>query len=234
MGCHSADLGGGIFIDDPAIGRVFAANLTKGRGGIGGEYSQEDWVRTLRHGVKPNGRSVFIMPSNDFYYLTDEDLGAMIAFLNTLPPVDREAEPPSITPMAKVLYALGAFGDALYAETIDHDTRPSKPEEGINPGYGEYLVNVSGCRTCHGEALSAGQGPDPDMPVGPNLTPGGELRAWSEADFFRVMRSGETPTGRELNPEYMPWSSFAKMTDEELGAIWAYLGSLPPLETGVK
>lgn len=233
-GCHTPDLGGGIFIDDPAIGRVYAANLTSGQGGIGGDYSAADWVRTLRHGVKPNGRSVFIMPSNDFYYLTDEDLGAMIAFLNSIPPVDREAPPPAITPMAKVLYSLGAFGDALYAETIDHGVRPSAPEVGVNPGYGEYLVDISGCRTCHGDVLAGGQGPDPDMPAGPNLTPGGELRAWSETDFFRVMRSGETPTGRELDPEYMPWRSFAKMSDEELSAVWLYLQSLPALDTSIE
>jgi mono/diheme cytochrome c family protein len=234
MGCHRPDLGGGVFLDDPAIGTVYAANLTSGWGGIGGDYSAEDWVRTLRHGVKPDGRSVFIMPSNDFYYLIDQDLGEMIAFLTSVPAVDRETGPPAITPMAKVLYSLGAFGEALYAETIDHDSRPPAHEQGVKVAHGEYLVNISGCRTCHGEALTGGQGPDPEMPAGPNLSPGGELRAWTEADFFRVMRSGETPTGRQLDPEYMPWQSFTKMSDEELSAVWLYLQSLPVLDTSVE
>ena len=77
------------FLEDPAIGYVGAANLTPGEGGIGGSYTDADWVRTLRHGVKPNGQSVFIMPSDDYYHLSDEDLGAMTAYLKTVSPVDR-------------------------------------------------------------------------------------------------------------------------------------------------
>ncbi len=163
-GCHTPDLGGGPMLEDPALGVVDSANLTSGQGGIGGLYGVEDWVRALRHGAKHDGRSVFIMPSGDFYHLSDGDLGAMIAYLQTVPPVDRTPRPRSFTPMAKVLYGLGAFGDLLYAETIPHDVRPAAPAEGATPEYGEYLVNVVGCRLCHGEALSGGQGPEPGMP----------------------------------------------------------------------
>jgi hypothetical protein len=66
-------------------------------------------------------------------------------------------------------------------------------------------------------------------PPGPNLTPGGELGNWSEADFMAALRSGQTPSGKTLDPEQMPWTSFSNMTDSELQAIWAYLSTLPAL-----
>lgn len=68
--CHGEDLGGGPFFEDPALGYVDAANLTSGTGGIGATYTDEDWVLAIRHGVKQDDTSVFIMPSNDYYYLT--------------------------------------------------------------------------------------------------------------------------------------------------------------------
>ena len=37
--CHTADFGGGVFLDDPLVGTVYASNLTRGRGGIGGTFT---------------------------------------------------------------------------------------------------------------------------------------------------------------------------------------------------
>ena len=65
------------------------------------------------------------------------------------------------------------------------------------------------------------------MLPGPNLTPGGELRGWTEADFIQAMRAGVSPSGHKLNPDFMPWKMYANMTDEELKSLWLYLQSLP-------
>lgn len=230
--CHGDDLSGGEFFNDPQLGYVDAPNLTPGKGGIGRTYTDEDWLRAIRHGVKGDGTSVFIMPSNDFYYLSDYHLGSIIAYLKTLPPVDNEIRPKDLTPMAKILYALGAFGDLLYAETIQHDVRPSTPEIGVTMEYGEYLVNAHGCRSCHGENLAGNQPAEPGTPFAPNLTPGGELVGWSEEDFFTVLRTGVVPTGRTLS-DSMPWVGFSKMTDDEITAVWMYLQSLPALKTNL-
>src|SRR5262245_49806913 len=54
IGCHGDDLSGGPFFEAP-FGYFDAINLTPGEGGIGTEFSDEDWVRALRHGVKPDG-----------------------------------------------------------------------------------------------------------------------------------------------------------------------------------
>lgn len=228
--CHGNDLSGGEFFNDPDLGYVDAPNLTPGKGGIGSTYTDEDWVRAIRHGVKKNGTSVFIMPSNDFYYLSDYDLGSVIAYLKTLPPVDNEIREPNLSPMAKILYAAGAFGDLLYAETIQHDVRPPAPEVGVTVEYGEYLVNAHGCKSCHGENLAGKQPAEPGAPFAPNLTPGGELVGWSEADFANTLRTGLTPSGR-LMSDSMPWKGLGRMTDDEISAVWMYLQSLPALAT---
>ena len=228
--CHGNDLSGGEFFNDPDLGYVDAPNLTSGKGGIGSTYTDEDWVRAIRHGVKKNGTSVFIMPSNDFYYLSDYHLGSIIAYIKTLPPVDHEIRDPNLSPMAKILYAAGAFGDLLYAETIQHEVRPPAPEIGITLAYGEYLVNAHGCKSCHGENLAGQQPAEPGASFAPNLTPGGELGGWSEADFADTLRTGITPTGHEMT-DAMPWIGLGKMTDEEISAVWMYLQSLAALET---
>lgn len=233
QGCHGEDLSGGPFFEDPALGYVDAPNLTSGQGGIGGAYTDADWVRAIRHGIKQDGTSVFIMPSNDFYYLGDADLGGIIAYVKSVPPVDREIRPPNLSAMAKILYALGAFGDLLYAETIQHDVRPPAPPVGVTVDYGEYLANAHGCPSCHGPQLNGAQPAAPGAPFAPNLTPGGELIGWSEADFFKALRAGVTPSDRQLS-DYMPWSGLGKMTDDELKALWIYLQSLPKLETAAK
>lgn len=231
--CHGEDLGGGPFFEDPSLGYVDAPNLTSGKGGIGGTNTDADWVRGIRHGIRQDGISVFIMPSNDFYYLSDADLGGIIAYMKSVPPVDRETRPRNFKPMAKILYALGAFGNLLYAETIQHDARPPAPPVGVTVDYGEYLVNAHGCPSCHGPQLNGAQPAEPGAPFAPNLTPGGELVGWSEADFFKALRQGVTPGGRQLG-DSMPWRGLGKMTDDELKAVWLYLQAQPKLETASK
>lgn len=231
--CHGPDLSGGPFFDDPSLGYVDAPNLTSGRGGIGGSYTDADWVLAIRHGIKQDHTSVFIMPSNDFYYLSDADLSSIIAYVKSLPPVDRETRPQNLSPMAKILYTAGAFGDLLYAEVIAHDVRPPAPAAGVTAEYGEYLVNAHGCRSCHGEALTGKQPPEPGAPFAPNLTPGGDLAGWSEAEFASTLRTGVTPSGHQLS-DSMPWQGLGRMTDDEMTAVWLYLESLPAQATTIE
>jgi mono/diheme cytochrome c family protein len=238
MECHGDDLGGNpTFASIPGMAEISTPNITSGRGGAGSELSDTDWVRILRHGVLPEGRSVFLMPSNETYYLSDEDLGDLLAYVKSVPPVDREiSDPPySFTFLGGVLSGAGLFGDLLRADDIDQVNRPADyPEPGVTAEYGKYLVDTSGCRSCHGDPLAGGKPTDPAAPLAPNLTPGGELTAWEEADFIRAMRTGVALSGHELDPRFMPWTYKGKMTDEELQAMWAYLESLPALPTSTE
>jgi mono/diheme cytochrome c family protein len=221
--CHGENFGGKEFFNDPALAIVDAANLTNGKGGVGNYYTDEDWVRTIRHGVKPDGRSIFVMPSSDFYYFSDNDLGQVIAYLKTLPPVDREATTLQTGLMGKVLTGLGLLGDVFPAENIPHDIRPESVPVSDSAEYGEYLTKTFGCQTCHGENYAGGQSPEPGAPPGPNLTPGGNLANFTDEVFINFIRARQS--------EFMPFESLGKMNDEELTAIWLYLQSLPESET---
>lgn len=235
MECHQEDLGGKAdWFTGGAMGGASAPNITSGPGGLGREFSAADFVRVLRHGVKPDGTAVFIMPSQDFYYLSDADLGDLIAYIQSAAPVDRQTPEPHVhlTFIGNVAYGAGAFGDLLRAEKIEQMGKfPAAPQPGVTADYGQYLVNVNGCHDCHGAQLAGGKPGDPASPLAPNLTPGGEVRAWSESDFLTAFRTGMTPSGTELRDRFMPWKHKGQMTDAELKAIWISLQALPSLPT---
>jgi len=223
-GCHNSDLGGKFFFEDPTIGQIYSANLTAGAGGKGAYYSDEDWVRLLRYGVKPDGKPVLVMPSQNFHRLSDEDLGALIAYLKTVPEVDRESPAPDLKVMGKVLIALGQLG-RLPAEIIaEEGSLPPAPERSVTVEYGQYIAWVGGCRDCHGDALTGGT-VGPGGPVAPNLTPGGQMLVWTDVDFIQAFRTGETPQGK-LDTDLMPIAEY-QMEDDDLKALYLYLKSMP-------
>ena len=227
--CHGEKFEGQVLEDDPLFGRFAPANLTSGRGGVGGILTDEDYVRAIRHGVNRDGKAIFVMPSELYTGIGDEDLGAMIAYLKTLPPVDNEVPKSKAGILARVITV---FDPSLFpAATIDHTaTRPGAPVPGPTAEYGEYLTVM--CSLCHGENLGGGTVPDESRARAPNLTRGGALVAWSEDDFLKTIRTGTTPAGNNLKADDMPWKRFGKMTDDELKAVWLYLQSLPPVTAG--
>jgi len=88
---------------------------------------------------------------------------------------------------------------------------------------------VGGCTGCHGPELVGGPSHEPGAPPAANLTPAG-IGTWTEADFFKALRSGVRPDGTAINPA-MPWASSGRMTDDELRALWLYLRTVPAKET---
>jgi mono/diheme cytochrome c family protein len=191
-------------------------------------------ARAIRHGVSHDGRGLALMPSGIFYYLSDEDLGALIAYLKSLPPMDNELPKSELGPLGRVMLALGQLPPEVTVpdvHVIDHYApRPVPPEPGVTVEYGEYLANS--CTLCHGANLN-GQTirEGPNVYVALNLTPGGEVGCWSEEQFIATMRTGVTPGGHPLK-DFMPWKYFGQMTDDEIKAVWLYLQSLPALEQG--
>ena len=235
IGCHGADLSGGPFFEAP-FGYIDAKNLTSGKGGAGLEFKDADWIRALRHGLNPENSSLLIMPASDFRYFSDTDLGDIIAYVKSVPPVDKENREPSFNLLGKALIGAGVFGKGVLVANDIQQSGPITspiPDAGITPEYGEYIVNASGCRTCHGVNLTGGKSPDPSAINSPNLTPGGELIAWSEDDFIKALRTGVALSGHKLDPKQMPWEHYKNFSDDELKAIWAYVHSLPKLKTTV-
>jgi mono/diheme cytochrome c family protein len=225
--CHTGDLGGGLFFDGGPMGTYHAANITPGQGSAVAAYTADDWERAIRHGVEPEGTGILLMPSNDYAGLSNEDTARMIAYLQTVPPVDRSVPDSTVGPLGRLLVGFGVF--PLPASLIDHDAPPpERVTAEVSPAFGAYLA--TSCIGCHQPDFSGGPvpGAQPGDPPAANLTLSGNPGNWTEEQFIETLRTGITPEGRVLDPAQMPWPVGAQMTDVELKALWAYLQSLPP------
>jgi mono/diheme cytochrome c family protein len=219
--CHGQDLSGKVFLDIPP-GLIVAPNLTRGRGGVGASYTDADWDRAIRHGLRRDGRSLLpFMPFRLYNRLGDEDAAALIAYLRTLPPVDHEVPATEVRlPGYAMVTMMGEEG--LRGGIDGAPPRKAPPPPGPTAAYGAYLTSTV-CVECHGELLEGGQHPAPEAPPGPGLSHAG---GWPFADFARTVRTGVAPGGRRLS-EWMPSRFFREMSDTELRAIHAYLRTLP-------
>jgi alcohol dehydrogenase (quinone), cytochrome c subunit len=101
---------------------------------------------------------------------------------------------------------------------------------------GRYLATAANCISCHtrpGGPPFAG-GLAFQTPLGTiyssNITPDFEsgIGKWSEADLIRAMHEGIAPDGHRLYPAF-PYTSFTKVTDADVQAIYAYLRTLRPV-----
>lgn len=231
MECHGTNLAGKTVFENGAMGRVDGPNLTRGAGGLSATFTEADFVRAIRHGVAPDGRGLFLMPSTDYASFSDADMGDLIAFLRSVPAVDKPSGPVALGPVARVLLTLGQI--KLAAEVIDHaHVKPATVERGVTVAYGRYLS--AGCMGCHGDNFSGGKikiGP-PDWPAAANLTPAadGRIAKWSESDFVTALRTSKRPDGTAINI-VMP-RAFARLDDVELKALYAFLKTLPAAPTG--
>jgi mono/diheme cytochrome c family protein len=230
--CHAQDLGGTLLINAGPFMRLSAPNLTAGNGGVAPRLGDADWVRAIRHGVGPDGRALAVMPSAAYQHLSDADLGAVIAYLKTVAPVNRTLPARAFGPIARIQLAQGRF-PLFRADSVDHAAVRwvTAPPQGVTVEYGHYLADIAGCTDCHGPGLSGGSvvGGPPDAPPASNLTPGG-IGSWTEADFARALREGKGSGGRQLHP-LMPYRSL-HLTDNELRAIWMFVRSVPPKTFG--
>jgi mono/diheme cytochrome c family protein len=231
--CHGEDLAGQVLVDVPPMGRWVPLNLTRGAGGVGSQLKDEDWVRAIRHGLAPDGRKLMMMPSVEYVQLSAEDLGAIIAYAKSVPPVDKVHPPSKLGPVARALLAANKL--PLYdADVVDHSLAPSPALPiAATMEYGHYLANVGGCTGCHGPGLSGGKIPTgpPDWPPAANLTPTGIGSRYTEEKFFKALREGVKPEGVAINPA-MPIGSTKEMTDDEIRAVYLYLKTVPPKAFG--
>ena len=219
--CHGENLAGNVMEDAPPF-RIVASNLTSGVGGIGDSYEVDDWNRAIRHGVKPSGRSVLIMPSAAFHKVADRDMEALIAYLQTIPPVDNELPSTEFRPMGRVL-AAGPMKGIDEFEVRTEPARADMPEPGPTAEYGEYLAGV--CTYCHGDNMGGMQEPPgpPGMLPAPSLIAVGQ---WSLDEFKHAARTGERPGKEDINPRFMPLAVTKHLTDDKLEALHTYFVSL--------
>jgi hypothetical protein len=170
------------------------------------------------------------MPSTEYYYLSDNDLRKVLAYIRSMPPVDNQPAPSQLSTTGFVVMNLTREITFLPAELISHGEQPPlPPDPGLTPAYGEYLA--LSCPVCHGSGFSGGEIPGfpPEWPAAPNLTSGSgsRLPSWGENGFIQIIREGEKH-GRGIHQDYMPWTSYRHMSDQELIAVYKFLMSLPP------
>ncbi|GAB2601576.1 c-type cytochrome [Spirosoma areae] len=219
--CHTSTLRGQVFSDEKSpLGILYASNLTKGKGGI--DYTDQDWIRALRHGLNKANKPLWFMPSHDVSSrLSNREMGALIYFLKSQPPVDQSHPPKAFKPLGRILTFLGEF-PMFPAEMIDHSAIPvDEVQVAVNSTYGHYLA--TSCMGCHGTNLKGGPGHGENEPDIPDLSSTGKVGKWSADEFVATIRTGKTPEKRSLS-DAMPWKYFAKTyKDDELKAIYLYM-----------
>jgi mono/diheme cytochrome c family protein len=226
--CHGVNGAGREFANDGKGLLIHAPNITPGPGGVARNYTELDWVRTMRHGVKPDGKPAFLMPSEDYARFTDDDLASLVAFMRTMPAAEGKAAVIELPLPVKALYAIGVITDA--AEKIDHSLPPATPvPEAVSAQHGAYVANT--CIGCHGAGLSGGKvpGAPPEWPAAANLTPGqgSAMGTYPDAQaFVAMMKTGKRPDGSAVSP-VMPFLALKEMNDTDLRALYVHLKAVP-------
>jgi hypothetical protein len=228
-------------------GVVVAPNITPDRETGIGAWTDGEKIRAIRDGVDRDGNALFpMMPYAGFRSMSDEDVEAVVAYLDSLPPV-RNPLPKTKLP----------FVPALMIKSVPSPAGSVRPvDRGDRRKYGEYLVALGGCQDCHtpsdahGEPLpgkSFAGGQHFDSPFGnvvsANITPDLEtgIGKWSEEffrkKFFDYQQYAENGCPKLPGPEaftLMPWLDFSRKTDDDLGAIYTYLRTVAPVRNAVE
>jgi mono/diheme cytochrome c family protein len=218
--------------DEPAF-TVKGSNITPDvETGIG-RWSVAETKRAIGEGVRPNGAQLApIMPNAFYKVFTPGDLDAVVAYVRSTKPVHNQAQPP-------------IYKTALASKVLPGADRPPSETDLRDPiKRGSYLVTIGHCMECHtpivnghhdfagslGKGDQAFRGPWGES-VSRNITSHKEMGigAWSDAEIKRAITQGLRQDGSRLKPP-MGFDWYARMNDEDLTAIVAYLRTVPAKE----
>lgn len=213
-GCHDVRLQG-MFLtkDEPQYGPLYASNLSVELP----QYSVAEIDGLIRHGVHPQRRTLWGMPSEIFQHLSDQDFVALVDYLRTLKPVGQKLPPPQFSPQDRKDIASGNYKPAALA--VRETSKELPVDLGSQFELGRYITEVT-CAECHGPKLEG----NPNAPMGriPNLSVAG---AYSRAEFEMLMTRGIAAGNRKINPIMagVARTRFAHFTPNERNALFAYL-----------
>jgi cytochrome c553 len=207
--CHGPQLAGGVFLDNPLLGRFVSPNLTI----AAREYTDAQLERIIRHGIRPDGRSVVVMPSGMFSVLDDADVGKIIAYVRSVPPSTGHTREIHIGPLGRLGGALGKFEPAAVEARHAVALSRSYPTGREPHARGAYLARTV-CTTCHGFDLRGGdRAPDLRIAAG-----------YSRNEFTHLMRTGKALGNRELEMmSKVARRDFSQFTDAEIATLYDYL-----------
>lgn len=226
-------------------GEVVARNITPDvETGIGA-WTDGEKIRAIREGISRDGRPLFpMMPYQGFAKMSDSDVQALVAYMNTLPAVRNPLPPTKLNFPVNYLIT----GAPAPSRNVAEPNRSNKLD------WGRYLVTIAGCGGCHtpmekgspipgkefagGEPFAVGGYKAVSANITPDTDTGiGKMR---EAEFIerfkqykKYIQDGPPATTPE-NFTLMPWLSFAKMPNEDLSAIYTYLRTIKPVNNSVE
>jgi mono/diheme cytochrome c family protein len=224
-------------------GTLAAANLTPDRETGLGQWTDGEILRAMREGVDREGDALFpIMPYGHYRHLSDADAHSIVAYLRTLAPQRYEKPKKSLDVPLN-------FIEKFVPQPIEKPVPPPDPTNEI--AYGKYLTTIGACGECHTPKDDKGN-PIPGMELAggfemhtpefrvitANITPHPStyMGTATRDEFIARFRafSGYTPEtapkAQKGRNTVMPWIAYSGMTDEDLGAIYAYLKTVPPIE----
>jgi len=226
-------------------GTVTAPNITPDRETGIGAWTDGEKIRAIREGISRDGRVLFpIMPYPNFRMMSDEDVYAIVAYMNTLPAVRNPL------PVTKV-----DFPVSLMIKSVPQPAGSvPPPNRGDKMKHGEYLATIGGCMGCHTqeergqpvEGMRLAGGRVFKMPMGTvvtaNITPDTEtgIGKWTEQQFldkFYQYKDYVEKGSPKVGPEgftLMPWLPMSQLPPEDLGAIYAYLKVQPAVHNAVE
>lgn len=233
--------GGDIFDHSMGFPGIFVApNITPA--GVG-DWSDGELFRLITTGVTRSGEPVFpVMPFHSFGKLDADDIEAVIAYLRTLDPIETNH------PSSEVDFPFNFILRTLPQKAELSNRPPSSDRE----AYGEYLFTAAACADCHtnfeggkhvGPLAGGGrefQFPDGSVLRAMNLTPHETgIKHLTRDQFIRRFKMYDDPNFilPSVSPgefqTIMPWFKYAGMTEDDLGAIYDYLRTLPPYNNAV-
>lgn len=211
IGCHGSELEGRVFFDEPWFARVIAPDLTL----IAAQYTDAELERAIRRGVRRDGRSMWAMPSPMFAYLSDEHLGAVIAYIRSVPPKGGSETLIDLRIMGRLLVLQGELPPLV--EEINSTARPWTPNQDDALDHGRYLA-LTACSECHGKDLRGSHHGAPTLAM---------VAAYSPEAFARLMREGIALGERELGlMSSVARYRFAHFTELELTALHTFLQTM--------
>ncbi len=244
VSCHTAaggpKLAGGRALATP-FGTFYSPNITPDPETGIGRWSDPQFLRALREGVRPDGANYFpVFPYPSFTGITDSDALAIRAYLFSLPAVHRQNRPHDVPfPFSWRLLQTG-WKLLFFTPGPFH----AEPERSAAYNRGAYLVTaLAHCGECHtprnflgaartGQRFS-GTDDGPEGQLVPNITPdpGTGIGKWEKEDVVELLRTGITPeqskvrgTMRETIQDGLKY-----LSDGDLEAIADYLLAQPPI-----
>lgn len=207
--CHGESFEGKLFHDEMPILRAWGPNLTR----IAARETDAQLDRAIRHGVAGDGRRLWVMPSNAFAQLSDQEAADLLAYVRSFPVTGDDQPRLQVGHLGRLGVLLGKF-ESEYA-MLAKAGPPVLPDMGPQHAQGRDVARL--CVECHGADLKGMA-----LLKSPDLT---MAASYDEADFVRLMHDGVAAGGRKLDNLMggVANSRFSALSEAEIVALHGYL-----------